>query len=103
MVFTISKERMYHFPHNTLFVDELLLLLKSLDLNRSRYSFKELRNLMFIKEIENNSFSKFHSNKPYRIIVKVEDVDEESIKKKFKEYLLLFKSRDLGEVVIHQQ
>ena len=85
MVFTISKERMYHFPHNTLFVDELLLLLKSLDLNRSRYSFKELRNLMFIKEIENNSFSKFHSNKPYRIIVKGEDVDEESIKKKFKE------------------
>ena len=82
MVFTISKERMYHFPHNTLFVGELMLLLKSLDLEKGRHTFKEIRDRMFIKEIEDGVFSKFHSNKPYRIIIKGEDVDKESVKRR---------------------
>ncbi len=95
MAFTISKERMYHFPHNTLFVDELILMLKSLDLNKKRHTFREIRNEMFIKEIEDNVFSKFHSNKPYRIIVKGEDVDKQSIRNKFED-IKKSKSRPLG-------
>jgi len=85
MSFNISQDKMYHFPHNTLFVDELILLLKSLDQNKKQYSFKEITGRMFIKELQEEVFSKFHKNKPYRIIVKGEDIDKNSVKKKLLE------------------
>lgn len=68
MVFTISKERMYHFPHNTLFTEELIFMLKSLDLDRKSYTFKEIVAHLFQSELNEGVFKKFHGNMPYKII-----------------------------------
>ena len=68
MTFKITKKRMYHFPHNTLFVGELIFLLKSLDLNKRSYSFKEVVTHLFNEEIDKGVFAKFHRNMPNKII-----------------------------------
>lgn len=82
MGFNITKERMYHFPHNTLFTEELMFLLKSLDLNKKSYSFKEIVELLFKEEMNKNVFAKFHGNMPYKII-SGEYPDVKAIKSKF--------------------
>lgn len=83
MSFEISEERMYHFPHNTLFIDELKFLLKSLDLNKKYYTFKEIVETVFVEEINKGIFKKFHGKMPYRIIVNGESPDIKYIRKKF--------------------
>ena len=82
MTFKITKKRMYHFPHNTLFVGELIFLLKSLDLNKRSYSFKEVVTHLFNEEIDKGVFAEFHGNMPNKII-HGEAPDVKAIKSKF--------------------
>lgn len=83
MAFQITKDRMYHMPHNTALLDEFKFLLQVIDTSKGHYTFKELADIFLLEQIKQDKFKIFHGNMPYRIFTDETPPDKEDLIKKF--------------------
>jgi len=82
--FSLQKEKMFHFPHNSALREEFDFMLRILDPEKTGqrvYTITEICEKMMIEQIKARVFQKFHS-KPYGIFTRFPPPDMPTLQKK---------------------
>lgn len=96
--FSLQKERMFHFPHNSALRDEFDFMLRILNPEKTGkrvYTITEICEKMMIEEVKAKVFDDFHSKGPYPIFTKFPPPDMPTLQEKLgkKDAKILAKKR----------
>lgn len=83
--FSLRKDKMFHFPHNSALREEFDFMLQILNPEKTGkrvYTITEICEKMLIEEVKEKVFEGFHSKKPYPIFTKFPPPDMPTLQKK---------------------
>ena len=83
--FSLRKDKMFHFPHNSALREEFDFMLQILNPEKTGqrvYTITEICEKMLIEEVKQKVFKDFHSKKPYPIFTKFPPPDMPTLQKK---------------------
>lgn len=83
--FSLRKDKMFHFPHNSALREEFDFMLQILNPEKTGqrvYTITEICEKMLIEQVKEKVFEDFHSKKPYPIFTKFPPPDMPTLQKK---------------------